>query len=160
MRALWTGLALMAFGAAANAQLAGCSPEDLEAMFRRGKAEAIPVGPAKGKILHHFAAKMPRLKIAVQQAMWKGKVFHADGSFVNQWAGFKAIRSQAAIAPSWLDGKPCLVLEYEKGTPVFGNTRDELREVAPGVWLGRFHARCPCGALEGWFVLTMRCCGE
>ena len=159
MRAQWTVLALMAVGGAANAQLAGLPPDQLEAMFRAAKAEAVPVGTAKGKILHHFKARMPRVKIAVQQAMWKGKVFHDDGTFINQWAGFKAIRSRAVIGPSWLDGKPCLVLEYEPGTPVFGNTRDELREVSPGVWLGRFHARWPCGELEGWFVLTFCGCG-
>ena len=157
MRAMWALLAVMSVGGAANAQLAGLSPDQLEAMFREGKADAIPVGACKGKILNDLKAKMPRLKIASRQAVWKGKVFYPDGTAINQWAGFKAIKGHLALSPSWLDGKPCLVLEYEQGTPVFGNTRDELREVAPGVWLGRYYAKCPCGELEGYFVLTF--CG-
>ena len=37
----------------------------------------------------------------------------------------------------------------------------DLRELAPGVFLGRFSKRCPCQELEGYFVLEFgcECCG-
>ena len=47
---------------------------------------------------------------------------------------------KATVQPSWFDGRPALVLEYDQGDSLLWGTllgmRDELREVAPGVWLG------------------------
>ena len=78
---------------------------------------------------------------------------------MNRWAGgVKAIRSHAVIAPSWADGRPAVVMEYPTGTPVFANTHDELREVAPGLYLGAFYDRCPCPRLRGYFALTIDPC--
>jgi hypothetical protein len=130
----------------------------LDALFAAATVGELPVGLGRGRILLRVdGKKMPRVRARLQGLVWKGKFFHPDGSFVNQWAGFRAISSTVAVGPSWHDGRPCLVLEYPPGTPVFGNARDELRELAPGVWLGRFYARCPCGRLEGYFVLELAC---
>jgi hypothetical protein len=82
-----------------------------------------------------------------------------DGSFVNRWAGgVRAIRSHYTIGPSWADGRPAVVMEYPPGTPVFGNTRDELRAVAPGLYLGPIYDRCPCPLLRGYVVLEAEPC--
>ena len=53
---------------------------------------------------------------------------------------------------SWLDGRPCLVMQYAPDAPVFGNVRDELRQIAPGVWLGRSYDAAT-GHPKNWFVL-------
>jgi len=37
---------------------------------------------------------------------------------------------------SWYDGKPCIVLDYSKTSIVAHLVRDEIREIAPGVYLG------------------------
>jgi hypothetical protein len=137
--------------------LAKCSLDELDALFATGTADELPVGLGRGRILVRVDGKMPRVRARLQGVVWKGKYFRPDGTFTNQWAGFRAISSRVELGPSWLDGQPCLVLEYPPGTPVFGNARDELRQVAPGVWLGRFYARCPCGKLEGYFVLELAC---
>ena len=70
---------------------------------------------------------------------WKGKYFEPDGEITNQWIGFKAITGQTVIGASVYDGRPSIVIEYPPGTAVFGNARDEIREIAPGLYLGRFY---------------------
>ena len=59
-----------------------------------------------------------------------GVQIHSDGTFINQWTGFRAIASHVEVGPSWYDGQPCLALEYPPNTPIFGNARDELLDLA------------------------------
>ena len=137
--------------------LARYDRDRLDALFAAGAVGEPPIGSVRGQILLLVNGKFPRTRARLQGLAWKGKVFYPDGTFVNQWACFRAIWSRAEVGPSWHDGQPCLVLTYPPGTRVFGNTRDELREVAPGLWLGRFYSVCPCGRLEGYFTLKTTC---
>jgi hypothetical protein len=72
---------------------------------------------------------------------WLGKKFGTDGFGVNRFRrSGDVVTFKASVAPSRLDGKAALVLDYSQGDSfVWGaamRMRDELREVAPGVWLG------------------------
>jgi hypothetical protein len=161
--ALWAGTP----PAARAAERCGLTACDLAAMsvcqidelFGKGRVCGLPVGLGRGTILWRADGKMGKARL--QGKVWKGKYFCTDGSFTNQWLGFRALSSHVAVGPSWFDEKPCVILEYPAKTPLFGNTRDELREIAPGVFLGRFSKRCPCPELEGYFVLEFgcECCG-
>ena len=110
---------------------------ELERLFELAPAGEIPVGFARGHVLLMTDARMPRLRARLSGALWKGKHFDEDGAFINQWPGFRALRSHAEHGTSWHDSKPCIVIEYPRETPVFGNNRDEIREVAPGLFLAR-----------------------
>lgn len=48
----------------------------------------------------------------------------------------RAIRANVYVDKSWLDGQDTIVLDYSK-TSVCGMIRDEIREVVPGVYLGK-----------------------
>jgi hypothetical protein len=129
----------------------------LDAIFARGQVGSIPCGAGKGKVLLVVEAHRPRLRARLQGTVWKGKYFYPGGcTFTNQWLGFKAVEAPVAVGPSWADGAPCIVLDYPTTAKVFGNTRDELREIGEGVFLGRFYDRCPCPKLRGYFVLDFR----
>lgn len=147
---------------AAKASLSGdslknLSARDLEALFRDGKAEPLPAGFARGRLLVVCGYRMPRLSIRLEEFAWKGKHFGDDGSFINQFAGFQALSSQAVMGTSWLDGKPCLVLEYAPGTPLFGNVRDEVRRIGPDLYLALAYERCPCPRIRRYISLTPDC---
>jgi hypothetical protein len=172
-RRLLCCLATIALGVTAPAATAGDpaavselrrqTPEELDAQFAQGQAAELPVGAFRGTVQLRVDARHPRLRARLAGLAWKGKVFEPGGHFTNQWAGFRAVASQADVGPSWCDGRPCVVLEYPPGSPVFANARDELREIAPGVYLCRFYERCPCPKLQGYFVLVAAdaCpCGE
>jgi hypothetical protein len=138
-------------------QLAGLGECELEQVFAQADAGPIPVGSCRGHVLLMTNTKRPRARARMANCVWKGKVFGDCGCFINQWCGFQAISSQAVLGASWLDGKPCIFMEYAPGTPIFANTRDEIRQIGPNLYLGRFYDRCPCPKVRGYFVLQFDC---
>ncbi len=137
--------------------LARMDKDQLDAVFREGTLGATPCGGGRGKVLLVVDALMPRVSARLMGTVWKGKFFYPGGcTFTNQWLGFKAVSADVAVGASWADGSPCFVLDYPTTAAVFGNTRDELREVGEGLFLGRFYDRCPCPKLKGYFVLDFK----
>ena len=49
---------------------------------------------------------------------------------------YGAIVAKVYQSPSWLDGKECTVLDYSETSLIAHRVRDEIREVAPGLYLG------------------------
>jgi hypothetical protein len=131
---------------------------ELEQLFAGADPGPIPVGFGRGWVLCQTNTRMPRVKTRMVNAVWKGKTFDDDGCFINQWLGFKALDSKAVHGPSWYDGRPCIVLEYPPDTPLFANTRDELRQIGPDLYLGRLYERFPCPKFRGFLVLQIKCC--
>jgi len=140
------------------AQLGRLGAGELERLFGQAEVGEPPVGFARGRVLLMLDARRPRARARLVGLAWKGKHFAPDGAFVNQWPGFRALGARAACGPSWYDGRPCLVLEYPAGTPVFGNARDEVRQVGQGLYLGRLYQRCPCPRFRGYFALELLPC--
>lgn len=130
---------------------------ELDDLFCRGSAEPAPQGVLRGKVLLVVDAACPRLRARLQNIVWKGKVLDCAGGMINRWCGFRAVEARWHLGHSCFDGKPCVVVDYEPDAPIFGNTRDEIRQIAPGLWLGRFYDRCPCMKLKGYFFLEARC---
>ena len=135
------------------AALHAATPCCWEALFRQGALGCGPPrGDTRGTVLY-ADGKHPRLKARLQGVVWKGKTFHGDGTFTNRWlGGVHAVSAGVRVEPSWLDGQPCLVMQYAQDAPVFGNVRDELRQIAPDVWLGRSYD-VGTGHPKNWFVL-------
>ena len=82
----------------------------------------------------------PGLAAMVSYALlWRGKVVNArQGRLKNLISAFSVQAIAAAVyqQDSWYDGKPCIVLDYSKTSFVARMIRDEIREIAPGVYLG------------------------
>jgi hypothetical protein len=126
-----------------------------EARFRQGALGCCPLGDTQGAVLY-ADGKHPRLKAQLQGVVWKGKTFHGNGTFTNRWlGGVHAVSADVRVEPSWLDGQPCLVMQYAPNAPIFGNVRDELRQIAPDVWLGRSYDAAT-GHPKNWFVLQSK----
>ncbi|MBI2809182.1 MAG: hypothetical protein HYX68_29725 [Planctomycetes bacterium] len=139
------------------ADLKKLNPCELDRLFEQAKPGELPVGYCRGQVLLMTEARHPKLRARFASTAWKGKHFEPGGDFINQWPGFTALRGTSARGESWRDGKPCWVLQYPPGTPVFGNTRDELREIAPGLFLARLYERCPCPRFRGYFAIQREC---
>lgn len=132
------------------------TPGGWESLFLGGGYAGDPAGTTRGTVLYADEALFPRLKARLQGTIWKGKVFHGDGTFTNRWlGGVRAGTVGTAVEPSWLDGQPTLVARYSPSALVFRNVRDELRQVGPGVWLGRSYD-ATTGRPKNWFVLEAR----
>lgn len=113
---------------------------ELEQLFREAPAGVIPTGRGRGQALMAggtFASKP--LLAAVRVVAWQGKEFDGrTGTLCNLISPFgkRAITAEVYHDASWIDGLPCIVLDYSKTSRVAGFVRDEIREIAPGVYLG------------------------
>jgi hypothetical protein len=116
------------------------SPVELDALFQDSPAGPIPRGRAHGTIVafpgRFFAAPLSRVLGALA---WHGKDFHTETGDLHNLispVGVEAIRARVYEQGSWLDDRPCVVLDYSQTSTVAGWIRDEIREVSPGVYLG------------------------
>ena len=121
--------------------LAGLSAPQLEGLYRQGTAGGMPTGKVRGLALYPDS-RFPRAKSNAAKLAWQGKVFDPEsGTAVNRFFGVRAIRGTVYSGQSWLDGGNSLILDYQNTSKVYGNYRDEIREVAPGVYLGLMYDR-------------------
>jgi hypothetical protein len=115
------------------------SGRELDDLFRRSPAGAYPDGRAEGLFLLAPGTPGAPLLAGLLGLAWRGKQFDADtGTMVNRVLpiGIKAVKACVREEPSRLDGKPCHVLDYSRTSLIAGGVRDEIREVAPGLYLG------------------------
>ncbi len=162
--AVWIGppTALEARGQTAAApsavsldQLLQMSPGQIEAIYRQGAAAPIPEGRIKGTAILSPGTRRTRMLSRGARVMWQGKVNEpGQTSAVNRFFGMPIIRGQLYYGQSWLDGQPSLILDYAQTSVVYADNRDEIRQVAPGLFLGLMYDRttAPPG-LSMYFVL-------
>ena len=131
---------------------------DLERLYRESGPGTVPVGYAPGLAIYCPEAPLAAARSKVTHLLWHGKHFSAcDGTLVNQWCGFKAIRARVSYGESWLDGGPAVVMDYGGTSRVWADVRDEVREVAPGLYLGAmFLRREPQPKFKMFFALECR----
>jgi hypothetical protein len=114
--------------------------ELLGELFGAGTAGAIPDGRGKGTVLLGTGGRAARVAAALCYALaWRGKVVNArQGRLKNIVTplGIQAIEAAVYKQDSWYDGEACIVLDYSKTSFVARRIRDEIREIAPGVFLG------------------------
>jgi hypothetical protein len=121
-------------------QLLELSVGELAALYRASPAGEIPRGEGKGTVL--FApgtAVSAGIAAYFTRTTWQGKVFDPDrGELLNLITpfGVQAIRAKVYPGPSRADGQECIVLDYSKTSRVARWIRDEIRLVAPGLYLG------------------------
>ena len=53
--------------------------------------------------------------------------------------GLNAIIAKVYKAPSWLDQKECIVLDYSETSLLARWIRDEIRLIGPGTYLGKVY---------------------
>jgi hypothetical protein len=114
--------------------------EGLGELFGAGTAGAIPDGRGKGTVLLGTGGRAARVAAALCYALaWRGKVVNArQGRLRNILTplGIQAIEAAVYKQDSWYDGETCIVLDYSKTSLLARMIRDEIREIAPGVFLG------------------------
>lgn len=121
------------------------SRDELDQVYKQSKAGAVPRGDTLGTAI---VAGNPLAKLLATFARWfawKGKVFDMfaeqgeKGILVNKVSpfGMKLIVAKVYRDASWLDNKETIVIDYAKTSFLAKKIRDEIREVAPGVWLGK-----------------------
>ncbi len=152
-RLYWVGLfGLFALNGSALAQQSAApltagrilqmSRPELDALFARGTATALPSGKVKGTPITAPGTNLGPARSKASRVFWQGKVIDAEhATAVNRFAGVKIVRGQLQWGSSWMDGAPALLLDYQATSLVYAKYRDEIRQVGPGLYLGRMYAR-------------------
>ncbi|MEE9394248.1 MAG: cytochrome c [Planctomycetota bacterium] len=115
-------------------------PEELDALFRDSALGAAPDGEGTGAAMLCPGTWHGRfLTFLIRVFIWQGKVVNrSEGTLKNRVSpfGFRDIKANVVEGPSRLDGKPCYILDYSKTSLIARAVRDEVREIAPGLYLG------------------------
>ena len=123
-----------------STRLLEMSPAQLDELFRGSGAGEIPTGQGAGTVIVVPGTELAKPAAKVLGAIfWHGKFFSPSTQDLQNEIlpfGIRAIRARVYTDESWLDGRPCIVLDYSRTSRVAGWIRDEIREVAPGLYLG------------------------
>ena len=121
-------------------QLLSMSQKDLDDLFSSSPSGDIPNGEAEGTaIIAPDTVFSPEIASLINIFTWKGKTFDAaHGTLRNRILAFglDAIVAEVYKSASWFDNKECIVLDYSKTSFVAQHVRDEIRLIAPGLYLG------------------------
>jgi hypothetical protein len=130
---------------------------DLDLLFRSSPAGDLPHGrlPGTGLLFPGTPVCAP-LAWLLQLLVWQGKETEASGRSLKNLIGPLGMRSIRALLShdrSWVDGENCVLIDYSTTSIVARSVRDEVRLVAPDlylgvVWLWKRRA--------GWFTLRQQ----
>jgi hypothetical protein len=124
-------------------QLLKMSQAELDDLFTKSSTGEIPDGEGAGTaIVSPGSSYTPEVASWINHFAWQGKVFDAkNGQLKNRILpfGLNAIIAKVYKAPSWLDGKECIVLDYSETSLVAHWIRDEIRQIGPGLYLGKVY---------------------
>jgi hypothetical protein len=112
----------------------------LDELFAAAPPGPIPSGVGRGQALIAAGTPVARPMAAVIRTVaWRGKEFDAQERTLRNIItplALRAIQADVYLDASLLDAKPCIVLDYSTRSIVARWIRDEIREVAPGLYLG------------------------
>lgn len=118
---------------------------ELDEIYKNSVAGTIPSGDTRGTAIvagSFFARCYARF---ARLFAWQGKVFdlfppdQQNGILINKITAFSLTFIVAKVYKdaSWMDGKETIVIDYSKTSFFAKKIRDEIREVEPGVYLGK-----------------------
>jgi len=124
-------------------QLLKMSQAQLDELFTNSATGEIPNGEAKGTaIVAPGTTYTQDIAEFINHFAWQGKTFDAKNGVLRNRIlplGFNAIIAKVYKAPSWLDAKECIVLDYSETSLVARWIRDEIRQIGPGLYLGKVY---------------------
>lgn len=121
------------------------SRTNLDEIYCKCDAGTIPSGDTRGTAIV-TGSGWPRLLAHVARRLaWQGKIFdlfepeNKNGLLINKITPFSLtfIVAKVYIGKSWMDNQDTIVIDYSKTSFVAQKIRDEIREVEPGIWLGK-----------------------
>ena len=136
-------------------QLLQLNGPELDAIYRQGSVVGIPPGRVRGTAILAPGTRRNRAMALGTRLIWQGKIIDQGGAAaVNRFFGLPVVRARIYQDRSWLDGAPSLVLDYSQTSRIYAQYRDEIRQVAPGLFLGLMYGRTePQPTLRMYFVL-------
>jgi hypothetical protein len=112
----------------------------LDWVFRKSGAGEIPDGNMRGTLLAFPGTRIAKpLAALVYLVGWQGKVVdRRRGFLLNKITPLqlRLVKAKVSHDESWVDGRDCVLLDYSQTSLVAKFVRDEIRLVAPSLYLG------------------------
>ena len=135
---------------------------ELERLYCQGRPCPVPQGCTRGKAISCPGTVFAVPASKVMGLAWKGKIFDpCESTMINRWCNKTSRPAKVYVAESWFDGKPSIIMDYCGMSEKWGDVRDEIREVAPGLYLGlMYKRRCEGPKFVRFFALEAEkpCC--
>jgi hypothetical protein len=158
-KTLFISFTLLGLSFAAHATSADYSVDELRQMsqmelnqvYAEAQAGNVPDGESAGTAVFFPDAGIFNIPSQILASLfWQGKVFETEeGVLVNKVVGFRAIRAEVYRGESLFDGNESIIIDYSRTSILANPVRDEIREVAPGIYLGRAYILTLLGAYMG-----------
>ena len=121
------------------------SREELDGIYARARSGPLPTGDMRGTAIVAGSPFARALAHLARRLAWQGKVFDtfADGGhagvLVNKVLplGLGLVVAKVYRGTSWMDGRETIVIDYSRTSLLARAVRDEIREVEPGLYLGK-----------------------
>ena len=124
-------------------QLLRKSAAELDALFTSSPPGPIPEGEGTGTAIVCSGSIWARFFAWFARCfLWQGKIFDPLGHCLrNRITVFSltAIKADVSASQSWLDGRDCILIDYSRTSLIACFVRDEIRLVAPGLYLGQVY---------------------
>jgi hypothetical protein len=124
-------------------ELMQMSRSELDELYKNSPIGSLPNGDSQGTAVMAPGTWLAKvLAFFIRLLAWQGKVFYSqEGYLLNKITPlrFKSVKAEVYQGDSWLDGKKSLILDYSKTSFVAQKIRDEIREVSPGIYLGKVY---------------------
>lgn len=122
-------------------ELTQLSQAELDDLYKHSPVGEIPNGDSQGTAMIIPGSLFSKILIPIIKLLiWQGKVFHRDQAYLLNKVSlfrFHLIKAEIYRGTSWVDQGEAIILDYSKTSFVAQKIRDEIREVAPGVYLGQ-----------------------
>lgn len=159
-----SGASLRAQNPTTLAELAKLDAATLDGLFRSApRPDSLPNATTRGLVFFDPGKTLSRVEGRAFGLLWRGKALEGDnGMMKNRVAGAKFITAGMRLGESFTDGEQAVILDYQgyqsRATSFADKARDEIREVSPGLWLGRMWVRGDDGLYTAstWFGLKSR----
>jgi hypothetical protein len=121
------------------------SREELDQVYQNTEPGQVPRGEMRGTAIVAGSLLARAYALFARLFAWQGKVFdlyppeYQQGVLINKITAFSLtfIVAKVYLDKSWMDGKDTIVIDYSKTSFFAKKIRDEIREVEPGVYLGK-----------------------
>ena len=143
-------------------ELARLNDCQLAALFAKGVVPGcLDTMKTRGRVFTRPGKLTSRLFGSSLWPLWHGKQVDMDCAVMRNRmpGGLELVPAAVRVQPGLTDGKPVLVFDYQgmqkKATQFAEVAFDEVRQVGPGLWLGRMWLRQPDGTAKPslWFGL-------
>src|SRR5918911_3830758 len=126
----------------------------LDDLFRSSPSGPVPDGDMRGTLVAFSGTPLAKpLAVLTYLLAWQGKIVDSrGGSLVNKIGPFpvRTVKALVSVDGSWVDGMPCVLIDYSRTSLVAQMVRDEIRLVGPHLYLGVVWLR---RRRVGWFTL-------